>query len=267
MQYFKHFSTMRHDIKIKRVIAKYGLEGYGLYNLILESITEALSEDSPLPDLQENCEDIAEFYNGNTSKINEMMAFMMNQGLFELSEIEGNILCNKIYKFLDTSQTRSEKLRNMIRNYKEQLKLALPDMSQDVSDGHGRSQTNHDKSERKEEEKNKNKNKNKNKKRKEERYNPSDDLLFFKDSDFQEVWKDYMEVRTKKKASKSDRAIKSIISSLKTYSSNRKDIAMQIVAKSADSGWTGIFAMKDTKCNDHSETLSERLKRLEENPV
>ena len=64
---------MRHDVKIKRVISKYGLEGYGLYNLALESITESLSTASPLPDLQETCEDIAEFYNGNTAKINETM--------------------------------------------------------------------------------------------------------------------------------------------------------------------------------------------------
>ena len=63
------------------MISKYGLEGYGLYNLILESITESLSNDKPLPELHENCEDIAMFYNGNTSKINEMMMYMINQGL------------------------------------------------------------------------------------------------------------------------------------------------------------------------------------------
>ena len=122
MQYFKHYGTMRHDIKIKRVIAKYGLEGYGLYNLALESITESLCTESPMPDLQETCEDIAEFYNGNTAKINEIMNFMLNQGLFELEEVDGKILCTKLYKFLDTSQTRSVKLRDMINNYKASIK-------------------------------------------------------------------------------------------------------------------------------------------------
>ncbi len=47
MQYFKHQANMRHDIKIKRLINKYGLEGYGLYNLIVESITESLSTAEP----------------------------------------------------------------------------------------------------------------------------------------------------------------------------------------------------------------------------
>jgi hypothetical protein len=151
MQYFKHFGTMRHDIKIKRVISKYGLEGYGLYNLTLESITESLSTDSPLPDLQETCEDIAEFYNGNTAKINEIMNFMINQGLFDLDEITGRIMCNKLYKFLDTSQTRSVELRAMITGYKAALKQPnelIEDKSQTVSDGHRQSNTSHDKSER-----------------------------------------------------------------------------------------------------------------------
>ena len=122
MQYFKHMSNMRHDIKIKRVISKYGLEGYGLYNLILESITENLTTDSPNPDLQESCADIAEFYNGDTTKINEIAAFMMNQGLFELDEVTSRILCTKLYKFLEASQTRSEKIREMIKKYKTYLK-------------------------------------------------------------------------------------------------------------------------------------------------
>ena len=109
---------MRHDIKIKRLISKYGIEGYGLYNLILESIVEGISTDSPLPDLQETCEDLAEFYNGNTAKIDEIVRFMISQGLFEVEELTGKILCMKIYKFLEQSQTRSKAIRELIGKYK-----------------------------------------------------------------------------------------------------------------------------------------------------
>ena len=118
MIYFKHMSNMRHDIKIKRLISKYGIEGYGLYNLILESIVEGISTDSPLPDLQETCEDLAEFYNGNTAKIDEIVRFMISQGLFEVEELTGKILCMKIYKFLEQSQTRSKAIRELIGKYK-----------------------------------------------------------------------------------------------------------------------------------------------------
>jgi len=118
MQYFKHMTSMRHDIKIKRLISKFGLEGYGLYNLIIESIVENISTESPLPELSETCEDMAEFYNGNTAKINEIVAFMLNQGLFELNEITGRVLCGKVYKFLEQSQTRSKEIRDLIAQYK-----------------------------------------------------------------------------------------------------------------------------------------------------
>ena len=137
-------TNMRNDIKIKRLISKYGLEGYGLYNLILESITESLTTDSPVPDLQETCEDIAEFFNGNTAKINEIAAFMVNQGLIEINELTARITCNKIYKYLEQSMTRSKSIRSMIdayKNNKEQIEYVC----------HAVSETEHDKSERIEE--------------------------------------------------------------------------------------------------------------------
>jgi hypothetical protein len=128
---------MRHDIKIKRLINKYGLEGYGLYNLIIESITEKLTTQSPIPDLQETCEDIAEFYNGNTTKVNEIVCFMINQGLLELDELSTRITCHKLYKFLEANQTRSKEIREMIKQYKTQIdckSLPVLDCQETVSD-------------------------------------------------------------------------------------------------------------------------------------
>jgi hypothetical protein len=109
---------MRHDVKIKRLISKYGIEGYGLYCLILESIVEKLTTDSPNPDLQETCEDIADFYNGNTAKINEIASFMVNQELLEVDELTTRLTCHKVYKFLEQNQTRSEEIRKLINSYR-----------------------------------------------------------------------------------------------------------------------------------------------------
>lgn len=140
MQYFKHQSNMRHDIKIRRLISKYGLEGYGLYNLVIESITESLSTKNPLPDLQETSSDIAEFYNGNTTKIDEMMEYMIDKGLFSLDEISGHIICSKVYNFLDTSQTRSKELRDMIRAYKDTKILLSRPVSDSATSGQDKSE-------------------------------------------------------------------------------------------------------------------------------
>ena len=128
MQYFKHLSSMRNDPKIKRVIAKYGLEGYGLYNLMLESIAGSVETSNPMPFLEETCEDIAMFYNGNSAKIEEMVKFMISQGLFSVETVERRIACFKIYKYFEQSQTRSDKIRELIAAYK--LQSDLPQMSQ-----------------------------------------------------------------------------------------------------------------------------------------
>ena len=110
---------MRSDTKIRRLFAKYGLEGYGLYNLILESIAESIETESPLPFLEENCDDIALFYNGNSAKIDEMVRYMIQEGLVTVETTQNRIACYKIYKYLEQSQTRSDKIRELIASYKD----------------------------------------------------------------------------------------------------------------------------------------------------
>ena len=109
---------MRNDIRIKRLIAKFGIEGYGLYNLVLESVCEGITTDSPLPVLQATCEDIATFYNGNPETINEIAAFMVDQKLIEWDEKKKQFLCPKIYKHFEQSQTKSQEIRALIARYK-----------------------------------------------------------------------------------------------------------------------------------------------------
>lgn len=123
MQYFKHSSNMRNDIKLKRVIAKYGLEGYGLYNLVVEVITEHVDTDNPMPFLEETCDDIAEFYNCNSTHVDEMMRYMIEQGLFSVETVEKKVACFKLYSFLEKSQTRSDKIKELIDAYKDKSNL------------------------------------------------------------------------------------------------------------------------------------------------
>jgi len=138
--YFKHLSNMRHDPKIRRLISKFGIEGYGWYCLILESISETITTQNPMPELEETSADLADFYNGNSAKIDEIVAYMVQSGLLEYNEITNQITCHKIYKLLEANQTRSEAIRQLISSYK--TNKGLPDKT---------SETVTDKSERKEE--------------------------------------------------------------------------------------------------------------------
>lgn len=125
---------MRNDIKIKRLIKRYGLEGYGLYNLVLESIAENLCSEKPVPDLEETSQDIAEQYGGDSNRVQEIMSFMVKQGLFEIDHITGRILCSKIYKFIDKSQTRSTEIRKMIESYKTSVCHGQIETVSDIAD-------------------------------------------------------------------------------------------------------------------------------------
>ena len=92
---------------------------------------------------------------------------MLNLGLFYLVELSVNILCNKRYKFIDSSQTMSLEIRAIIKGFKYSQKPQITDMSETVSDGIGQSEIVCAESERirirKEEEKKENNNKEGNK--------------------------------------------------------------------------------------------------------
>lgn len=142
MRWFKHMSDMRHDPRIRRVIRKYGIEGYGLYCLVIESIVQQMSSSSPIPDMQEDCEDLAGEYYGDTAKINEMVSFMINQGLFKPDEMTGLIVCHKIYKYLDTSMTNSPELRKMIKGYRQKISNEVSECHDMVSECQDRTEEN-----------------------------------------------------------------------------------------------------------------------------
>ena len=143
MKWYKHYSDMSNDVKIKRVIRKYGAEGYALYNYVLELIVRKLDKDSPLPDLEESSADVAYDLNMDTLKVEEIMWYCVEQGLFEQDELTGRLTAHKIYKFLDKAQTRSPEIKMMIDNYSKHKQL--PDKTEQknngVNDCHGQPET------------------------------------------------------------------------------------------------------------------------------
>ena len=49
--YFPHFSNARHDRKVKRVIKELGVEGYGIYFMLLEVLREQPQMQYPMDDI------------------------------------------------------------------------------------------------------------------------------------------------------------------------------------------------------------------------
>ena len=135
MKWFKHMSDMADDVKIKRLVRKHGIAGYGLYCYILERIVRRLDSDSPTPDLEESSSDIAADLGMDTVKVEEVMHFCVGQGLFDQDAVSGRIIASKIYKYLQQAQTKSGAIRTLIAEYSDAG-------SQTVTDGHRPSETN-----------------------------------------------------------------------------------------------------------------------------
>lgn len=114
------------DPKMKRLIRSYGVEGYGVYNYILELIVRRLETESPMPDLEESSEDIASDFSMDTLQVERIIKDCLDYGLFEYDEISGRIVAHKIYAFLDKATTRSFEIKSMIEAYNG-LSAGVPD--------------------------------------------------------------------------------------------------------------------------------------------
>ncbi len=76
-----------------------------------------------------------------------------------------------------------------------------------------------------------------------DKYSVFKKIAFFNDDDFQAIWIDFIKIRKTKKAADSERAMKSLAKRLSEYSKGSKDIAMEIVRKSAEGGWSDIYPL------------------------
>jgi hypothetical protein len=129
MKWFKHDSDANTDAKLKRLRMKYGLEGYGLYWYCIELITNDISDNNLTFELEHDAEVIAFDVGMNYEKVQDMMTYMVNLGLFENNN--GRLTCLKILKRLDASMTSSNAMRTMIQKARNELNQKVNDKSHD----------------------------------------------------------------------------------------------------------------------------------------
>lgn len=121
MKWFKHDSDANRDEKLQNVLLDYGLEGYGLYWYCLELITYDVDQHNLTFDLRHDARIIARNVGSTEKRVEEMMRYFIEIGLFECSQ--GHITCLKLLKRLDQSMTSKSGYRAAINAAKEQFKL------------------------------------------------------------------------------------------------------------------------------------------------
>ena len=90
--YFPHFCNARHDRKIKRVLKELGIEGYGIYFMLLEVLREQTDFRYPLSEIDL----LADEFGTSEQKVRVVIC---NYGLFEIDENE-MLFSLKLIEFL-----------------------------------------------------------------------------------------------------------------------------------------------------------------------
>lgn len=119
MQYFRHDADAHTDVKLRKLMMAHGIEGYGLYWYILELITKEVDEHHLTFELEHDSELLAHDTGLGRDRVEAMVKFMVQIGLFEASQ--GTITCLKLLKRLDTSMTSNVRLRKLIKTAREKV--------------------------------------------------------------------------------------------------------------------------------------------------
>lgn len=75
-------------------------------------------------------------------------------------------------------------------------------------------------------------------------------LSFMSHPDFQTLWQEFMDIRKKKKASQTERAIKSLLKRLVDFSEGDDNKAIKILERSCDMGWKDVFPLREQETKD-----------------
>lgn len=130
MKWFMHQSQAHRDTKLKKVLIKYGAEGYGLYWYCIEHICADIDPKLTF-ELEHDVEILAHDLKIDTLKTQEIMLYMVKLGLFEISE--NVVYCLKLARYIGDKYTRNPELKAIIKGQK-QLSPTVRDMSGTVPD-------------------------------------------------------------------------------------------------------------------------------------
>ena len=122
--YFPHFCNARHDRKLKRVQKELGIEGYGIYFMLLEVLREQDGFKYPLNDIDL----LADEFGTSEQKTRTVVT---NYKLFTVDECN-NFFSKKLIEYLEPYLERSKRAREAARKrwltYKSNAN-ALPEHS------------------------------------------------------------------------------------------------------------------------------------------
>ncbi len=115
MKWFKHFTDAHNDNALRKVRMKYGADGYAIYWYCLELIAGDLDGHRANFELTHDAEVIGFDLKIDQLRVEEIMRFMVELGLFETSN--STITCLKLAKFIEKKSTRNVEIHRIIDQF------------------------------------------------------------------------------------------------------------------------------------------------------
>lgn len=94
-EYFYHDADMRNDIKIKALRRKYGVEGYAVWNFILETLTDSEGFQMAFTPLEQEL--LAADFEVSPDRLAEIVEYCCRLNLLQRSE-DGSSVCSRAHK-------------------------------------------------------------------------------------------------------------------------------------------------------------------------
>ena len=111
MKWFKHDADASNDAKLRKLRLKYGATGYGIYWYCLELIARNVEKHNLTFELEHDAILIGDDFKLSGEFVQEMMAYMVDLGLFE--NTDGVITC---LKMLTRTDEYTQKLIKELKN-------------------------------------------------------------------------------------------------------------------------------------------------------
>ena len=223
--YFSHDYNARNDIKIKRLIQKHGMAGYGLYWAIIEDLYQ---NANALPtDYETIAFDLRSDIDSIRSIVNDFDLFVVKDDIFGSLSVERRI---------EERSAKSEKARKSAYERWNKNANAL--------------QTHSDPNAIKE------------RKGKEIKRNNKEQFDFsFADDDFLPTFKNWLEYKKKRNETyKTQQSVELAYKKLLNLSGNNPKIAREVTEQSMANNWAGLFELK-TKNEDDIPNYLKRVAR------
>jgi hypothetical protein len=120
MKWFKHSTNSGMNAKLRKLLIKYGVQGYGLYYYCVELIAGNFSNDNITFELEHDSQILAYDLKMDSSIIEEIMKYCIKLNLFEINPVNQKIIYIGLLDELDNtmSQHPSIKALKMSENFK-----------------------------------------------------------------------------------------------------------------------------------------------------